>query len=53
MVLLPDITPFIPWYDQTDYRHMDHVDCQHPTALDDNPITEGKPFATFIPGRKS
>ncbi len=45
--------PLCFWYDQTDYRHMDHVDCQHPTASDDNPVIEGKPFATIKTGRKS
>lgn len=45
--LLLDGTPFTFWDDQTDYRHMNHVDYQHPTAADDTLGREDKPFANI------
>ncbi|MCK4374263.1 MAG: right-handed parallel beta-helix repeat-containing protein, partial [Candidatus Brocadiae bacterium] len=46
-VLLPDGTPFEFWDDATQYERVYHVACSHPDSSDENPGTEGKPFATI------
>lgn len=46
-VTMPDGTPFDFWDDTTDYTHIYHVACGHPTASDDGPGAEDQPFATI------
>ncbi len=45
--LLPDGTPFEFWDDATQYERVHHVARNHPDSSDENPGTEGKPFATI------
>jgi len=46
-VFMPDGTAFDFWNDVTEYKHVYHVDCKNPNALDDGPGTEDQPFATI------
>ena len=46
-VVMPDGTPFAFWDDETDYARVYHVACGSPSASDENPGTEERPFATI------
>ncbi len=46
-IFMPDGTIFKFWDDETDYKKVYHVNCNHPKASDDNPGTEDLPFATI------
>ncbi|MDQ1327035.1 MAG: hypothetical protein QG641_315, partial [Candidatus Poribacteria bacterium] len=44
---MPDGTTFSFWNDVTEYKHVYHVNSQHPNASDDGTGTEDQPFATI------
>jgi hypothetical protein len=46
-LIMPDGTPFAFWDDETEYSQTYHVARGHPSASDDGPGTEERPFLTI------